>query len=261
MPELPEVYTIVQGLQMLIGRKILSVWADRPRVLNVLKKTESKKIKFIERKGKNIIFGLNNDTSLLVHPKMTGIFLINKTHPYQRMVLNFKGGDFLTFSDKRRFGSVILASRKDVVKIIDSLGQDALGIKFAEFKNALFSKKGMVKRVLMDQNTVAGVGNIYADEILWKSKIHPMRFANSLSEKEFKNIFVSMNSILKKSIKLRGVSIQDYCDVFGRKGEYQNHRLVYGREGEKCKRCAAKIQRIKISQRSAHFCPSCQKLI
>ena len=110
----------------------------------------------------------------------------------------------------------------------------------------------------MDQGVVAGIGNIYADEILWKAKVHPERLANSLSDNEVQNIFQSMNFILRKSIKLRGVSIQDYRDVFGKMGEYQNHCLVYGRAGEKCKRCDTEIKKIKLAQRSAHFCPRCQ---
>jgi formamidopyrimidine-DNA glycosylase len=124
----------------------------------------------------------------------------------------------------------------------------------------ILSKKSKIKQVLMDQGVISGIGNIYANEILWKAKINPLKSTSSLSDKELKNIFNAMNLILKKSIKLRGVSIQDYRDVFGKLGEYQNHRLVYGKSGEKCKRCNAKIERIKISQRSTHFCPKCQTI-
>ncbi|HEY4521888.1 MAG TPA: DNA-formamidopyrimidine glycosylase [Candidatus Paceibacterota bacterium] len=258
MPELPEVYTMAKGLKTLIDRKISSVWADKPSILRVVKKSEGRKILNVERKGKNIILGLDKNLFLLIHPKMTGRFLLNKHDKYERIIFNFEKNDFLTFSDKRRFAKVVLVEKNKIKKELDLLGEDALDISFKKFKNLIISKKKKIKQVLMDQGVVAGVGNIYADEILWKAKIHPKRAANSLSEKELKNIFQSMNFILKKSIKLRGVSIQDYRDVFGKLGEYQNHRLVYGRTGEKCKRCANKIQKIKIAQRSTHFCHKCQ---
>lgn len=260
MPELPEVYTIVQGLKILIGRKIKSVWADKSTVLNIVNKTAGRKITGVDRKGKNIILHLDNGLSLLVHPKMTGKFLLNKHDKYERIIFHFSGEDFLTFSDKRRFANVVLGKKKEIEKILNFIGEDALGISFEKFKDALDSRKTKIKQALMDQSVIAGIGNIYADEILWKSKIHPERLANVLSKNEVKNIFQSMNFILKKSIKFRGASIQDYRDVFGELGEYQNHRLVYGRTGKNCKRCANKIQRIKISQRSTHFCPNCQKV-
>jgi len=258
MPELPEVYTMVKGLKTLIGRKIKKVWADKPRVLNVLKKVDGRMIESIERRGKNVIFNMDKNLSLLIHPKMTGIFLINKIHPYQRAVLNLLGGDFLTFSDKRRFARIAVFTKSQINQEFLGIGADALKISFKDFKNLVSSKKGKIKQVLMDQSVVAGIGNIYADEILWKAKVYPERPSDSLSASEIQEVFKAMGAILKKSIKLRGVSIQDYRDVFGKVGEYQNHRLVYGRAGEKCKRCEAKIERIKISQRSAHFCPKCQ---
>ncbi len=259
MPELPEVYTMTKGLKTLIGQKIKNVWADKPKILDVIKKAEGRKILNVERKGKNIILGLNGEISILLHPKMTGRFLLNKRDKYERVIFYFNNGDFLTFSDKRRFGSIILDKKLAIEKLVNYIGPDVLSINSEDFKNSLIFKKAKIKPVLMDQSIVAGIGNIYADEILWKAKIHPERLANSISQKEFKNIFVAMNEILKKSIKLRGVSIQDYRDIFGKMGEYQNHRLVYSRTGEKCLRCSGKIKRIKISQRSAHFCPNCQK--
>lgn len=265
MPELPEVYTMAEGLKTLIGRKISSVWADKPEILRVVKKSEGRKILGVERRGKNIVLNLDKEFSMLLHPKMTGRFLLNQNDKYERIIFKFSGGpacagrDFLTFSDKRRFGNVFLGNKSEIEKKMSLIGTDAIKILFEDFKEAIGLKKSKIKQVLMNQGVVAGIGNIYADEILWKSKIHPERAANSISEKEFKNIFSSMNFILKKSIKLRGVSIQDYRDIFGNMGEYQNHRLVYGRAGENCKRCSSKIQRIRIAQRSAHFCPKCQK--
>lgn len=249
---------MAEGLKTLIGRKILSVWADKPKILRVVKKTEGRKILSIERKGKNIMFGLDKDLSLLIHPKMTGKFLLNQRDKYERIIFDFEKGDFLTFSDKRRFGKVAVLGKLAIDGELSRVGPDALSVSFSDFKNLITLKKSKIKQVLVDQGVIAGIGNIYADEILWKSKIHPARLVKTVSEKEIKNIFSAMNLILKKSIKLRGVSIRDYRDIFGESGEYQNHKLVYGRTGEKCKRCGGAIKRIKISQRSAHFCPNCQ---
>ena len=276
---------MAEGLKTLIGRRISSVWADKPKVLSIAKKSEGGKILGVERKGKNIVLNLDKNFALLIHPKMTGRFLLNQRDKYERIIFNFEPlrsrtpklrlgsptPDFLTFSDKRRFAKGVLDTKQNIENIVNSIGEDALSISFEKFKNLINLKRGKinphtktfgvrVKQVLMDQSVVAGIGNIYADEILWKSKIHPERSSSSLSDSETQKIFKAMSVILKKSIKLRGVSIQDYRDVFGKMGEYQNHRLVYGRIGEKCKRCDAKIKKIKIAQRSAHFCPSCQSV-
>lgn len=260
MPELPEVYTMTEGLKRLIGRKIASVWADKPRILSVVRKTEGRKILSVARKGKNIIFSLDKGLYLLIHPRMTGKFLLNMHDKYERIIFNFMGDDFLTFSDKRRFGNVILSDKKSIGKILNSIGEDALNISFENFKSSMNLKKGKIKSVLMNQGVISGIGNIYADEILWESKIHPKTQTNLLLGKELKNIFLAMRLILKKSIKLRGVSIQDYRDIFGNPGKYQDHCLVYGRAGKKCLRCKTKIQKIKIAQRPTHFCPRCQTI-
>ncbi|MEK7503059.1 MAG: DNA-formamidopyrimidine glycosylase [Patescibacteria group bacterium] len=260
MPELPEVYTMAEGLRTLIGKKISSVWADKPNILRVVKKSKGRKITGVERVGKNIILTLDNSFAMLLHPKMTGRFLLNQNDKYERIVFRFGGGDFLTFSDKRRFARVDFKMKDAMRSELSALGPDALSVPFNDFKNIILSKKARIKQTLLNQNSIAGIGNIYGDEILWKAKVHPERLANSLSELEIKKIFQSMGFILKKSIKLRGVSIQDYRDIFGRMGEYQNHRLVYGRGGKKCKRCGSSIQKIKLAQRSAHFCPKCQVL-
>lgn len=112
----------------------------------------------------------------------------------------------------------------------------------------------------MNQNLIAGIGNIYSDEILWLAKIHPLRRANDLGDKELKNIYEAIKIILKKAVKLRGASISDYRDISGKPGGYAEQRYVYRKEGEKCPRCKGIIKRIKIKSRSAHYCPACQKL-
>jgi len=129
---------------------------------------------------------------------------------------------------------------------------------FSKFKSVL--KRGRIKQVLMNQEIIAGIGNIYSDEILWHSRVNPFKEASKLSNKELKEIYGAIKDVLQEAVKLKGTSISDYRDINGKKGFFSNVRKAYRREGEKCLRCGAKIIRKKIGGRSSHFCPSCQKI-
>ena len=170
----------------------------------------------------------------------------------------------LALSDLRKFAKVILGETEEMENLpeLARLGPDAMdaNFKFSDFSQIILSESRKIKQVLMDQEVVAGIGNIYSDDILWKAKIHPLKSANKLSKKDLKEIWKAMKSILKKALKLRGTSTSDFRDTVGKKGRYGDVRLVYQREGEKCSRCGAEIKRIKIGGRSAHFCPKCQKI-
>ena len=174
-------------------------------------------------------------------------------------------GTMLALSDLRKFAKVLVVDEKHFKNLEDikNIGPDPLkpSFNFEEFKSLITKKRGVVKKVLMDQNVISGIGNIYADDILFTAKIHPLRKVEKLSAKELKEIFGATLKILKKAVKLRGTSTSDYRDTSGKKGGYGNVRLVYQREGEKCSnKCGGIIKRIKIGSRSAHFCPNCQKL-
>lgn len=286
MPELPEVETIVRGLNKEVcGKKIKNIWTDWPRHFSrhyggfksFRYQVQGANIKKVSRIGKNIIFELSNGRRVLLHLKMTGRLLLISGHrkfsqisrhamsgnwdPYIHTIFYLSGNKLLAFSDVRKFGKILSATGDEFGNLADikSLGPDALKIKYNELKEALVRRKLSIKKALLDQKIIAGIGNIYADEILFKAGIHPFRSANSLGDVEIKEIYSSTKFILAKAIKLRGSSMSDYQDINGKLGNYYNVRLIYGREGGGCPRCKTKIQRLKLGGRSTHFCKKCQK--
>jgi formamidopyrimidine-DNA glycosylase len=290
MPELPEVETIVNDLKKLvIGRTITGIWVDTPKLIKrpdlktLEKQIKNLKIKNIRRKGKNILIDLSNDFTLLIHQKLTGHLLYGKWKiegkkitPLLEGPLNDPINDFihlilcldnnyeLALSDLRKFAKVIFDKTEAIenLKELKELGPDPLSpnFNFETFKNAIKSKRGKIKQVLMDQKVIAGIGNIYSDEILWWAKIHPLKTTASLTEEELKKLYHYTLEVLKTAIKARGASVSDYRDPKGERGKYDEIRRVYRRENQKCYRCGTLIKRIKIGSRSTCFCPNCQKL-
>lgn len=242
------------------------------------------KIDFVKRRAKNILIYLSKNHILLIHLKMTGHLLVGKwkvqgkkviplepkeavVDPYNQyihLIFYLDNGKMLAFSDLRKFGKVILGTKEQIENLpeIKNLGPEPLdkSFKFTKFIKLIKSEKRKIKQVLMDPEVIAGIGNIYSDDILWMAKIHPFQPANKLSEKELKEIWIAIHKVLNKALKLRGTSYSDYRDTAGKEGYYADYRLVYQREGEPCQRCKTKIKRVKIGGRSAHFCPTCQQL-
>lgn len=217
---------------------------------------------------------------MLVHQKMTGRFLAGKWRGdmkkenfisgtgdpkdrFVRLILFLDGGSALSFVDMRKFGKFLSGKEEKILNMdgVRDIGINPLSLSFKLeiFQKILKSKRTSVKTLLLDQKYVSGIGNIYADEILWYAKINPLRESNTLSTKEIRSLFEAVKFVLKKGIKLGGSSISDYRDLFGRKGRYQENFSVYGKIGERCPRCGTLIKRIKIGMRSAHFCPKCQR--
>lgn len=292
MPELPEVQTIVSDLQKTLpGLRIAVVQTDWEKMFKNIsfeyfkKEVVGEKILKVERKGKNILIHLSQNKTILVHQKMTGHLLYGKwrvesgrwigakegpikNDPVNRfihLVFDLSNGKQLALSDLRKFAKVLLwpTDKLGELEDISSLGHDptAKDFDFKKFKERLSGKKGKIKTVLMDQSVFAGIGNIYSDEILWRSEIHPLRTVSSLTQEELKSIFNSTKKILKKALEARGTSDSDYRDPSGQKGHYQEMLYVYGLEKEKCqKNDGGIITRIKIGSRSAHFCSAHQKL-
>ncbi|MEK7627489.1 MAG: bifunctional DNA-formamidopyrimidine glycosylase/DNA-(apurinic or apyrimidinic site) lyase [Patescibacteria group bacterium] len=288
MPELPEVETIVGDLNKnILNRKIQDVWSNTAKfkVESLKLKVVGSKIKKVGRVGKNILLYLTRGKILLIHQKMTGHLMYGKWKkekapdgkekvssllkgPFQENVNNYihliiylDNGWQVALSDLRKFAKVEVFNARNAgeIKELKNLGPDALKVKFVDFKKNIAVKKGPIKQVLMNQEFIAGIGNIYGDEILWKAGVHPERKANSLSAVALKKIFKAMKFILKKAVKKRGTSISDFRDAYGEKGKYGDERLAYRREGKPCFRCKNKIARIKINGRSSCFCPVCQK--
>ncbi len=290
MPELPEVQTMVDDLQKLItGRTILNVWSDWQKIVKLPKnfkafsqQIKNSKILNIKRRAKYIEIELNSNRALIIHPRMTGHPLISNwkiennkaipisTGPMQEKingyihVLFYLDNDLmLGISDARKFGTIHLGEKNILENLpeIKKLGIDPFNKNFTVKKLAklLRFKKLKIKPMLLDQTLISGIGNIYADEILWYAKINPLKKAGSLSVREITILFKVIRFVLKKALRLRGSSIVDYRDPSGEKGNYSLHAKAYGREGRVCERCDSKIVRIKIAQRSAHFCPKCQR--
>jgi len=269
MPELPEVQTTVNYLNnpalKILSAGFVDVWSDWYKINK--KNIKNKKILKIWRRAKNVIFELSEGYSLLVHQKMTGHLLTGKwkEDPYNRfihLILFLDDGNKIALSDARKFAKIELWKTEDLKKELEKLGPEPLEKSFTlkRFKEVIKNKKGKVKQVLMDQSVISGIGNIYASEILWQAKVHPEKSVAKLNEKELELIYKAIKKILKLAVKLGGESFSDYRKPDGSKGDFDTERKAYKREGQKCYRCGTKIKRQKISQRSAFFCPTCQKL-
>jgi formamidopyrimidine-DNA glycosylase len=258
------------------------------------KKVIGAKILQAERHGKNIFIRLNNGYTILIHMKMTGHLLFGKYRvakngdghehhnwtwwpdkqptlqdPYNRFIhfmIHFTNGKHLAFCDARKFGKVTLIKTGDLTeKHVRDLGIDALDpeMTFKIFKERVLKRPtGRIKNVLMDQTLVAGIGNIYSDEMLWEAGIHPEEKPQNIPEEKMRAMYKCMKPLLKRGIKFGGDSTSDYRNIFGEKGDFQNKHQVYGKRGKPCARsgCRGVIIRKVVGGRSAHFCDTHQKL-
>jgi formamidopyrimidine-DNA glycosylase len=284
MPELPEVETIVNDLKKFLpGLKITDVWTDVIKFKNLKKQVKNEKILKIERRGKNILIGLTHGKTLLVHQKMTGHLMYGKwarknnqwkslipgpmaddpENRFIHLVFFLSNDRQLALCDMRKFAKVVIMPTKNISREFEDMGPEPLAknFDFKKFSQIIKKKKGKIKSVLMDQNVVAGIGNIYSDEILWLAGVHPLKDTRKLSNPELKKICSAIKSVLTKAIKARGSSYIDYRDALGKKGRYQEMHLAYQMTGTKCKkRDKGVIKKIKVAGRSAHFCPIHQKI-
>lgn len=290
MPELPEVQTIVSDLNRKVrGEKIVDFWTDWPKLIKLTTPQALKKriknlyIKKIERIGKNIIFFLSDDHALLVHQKMTGHLMVgrwvvkgnnvrpkekgafqDRVNQYIHALWYLESGKMIALSDMRKFARIAFGKTEEILQIKDitMLGPDALDSKLVleKFAEKIGGRKKSIKLTLMDPGVIAGIGNIYADDILWTAKVHPLKKANTLNKNELKAIFQATKGVLRRAVRLRGASVGDYRDTAGDRGMYGKVILAYRRTGKPCKRCKRPIQSLRVGQRSAHFCPNCQRL-
>lgn len=268
MPELPEVETTVRELRSrIIGRKILKAWTDtekifKPNFLAFKKGVVGQTIKAISRRGKNIIFKLDSGGYFLVHQKLTGSLLYGTEikNPYIHLILYLDKGR-LALSDLRKFAKVVFIPDLENYPDYQKLGLEPLSREFTfeKLKEILKKARGKIKKVLMDQHKIVGIGNIYSDEILFEAGILPLREAAKIKPAEIKILYQAVKKILTKAIKAKGTSVSDYRRPSGEEGGFQKFLQVYRRAGKSCPRCGAKIQRLKFGGRSSHFCPRCQK--
>ncbi|WP_459129678.1 DNA-formamidopyrimidine glycosylase [Guggenheimella bovis] len=267
MPELPEVETIVSGLkETVLKRTIASIDVLTERSfpdISLLTEVQGKKILSVNRKGKAILIELSGNLYFLIHLMMTGSLTTEKLRSDTRVVIHFEEGDCLYFNDIRKFGYVRLMTKEclDGNTFLNSLGADPLSedFPFDSFYETLKRKKVSIKGALLDQKVIAGLGNIYVDESLFLSRIHPETPSSSLTKKEVKVLLESIRKVLLRSIELRGSTRRNYMDLTGRKGDYLNEAWVYNREGSHCRICDTPIQKTRVATRGTHFCPHCQK--
>ncbi len=270
MPELPEVETVVRGLrEPLIGRRIEASWTDWEKTIHSPPLDEFKariagqRVRAINRRGKYILIELEYHT-LVVHLKMSGRLYVaaaDAEHEADRWVharFDLDGGWQLRFSDVRKFGKVYLT--ENVAELLNHLGPEPLSDDFSldMFREGLRGRKRSIKAHLLDQAMVAGIGNIYADEALFRARIHPARPADQLSAESAALLHGTIRDALGAGIKHEGASINWYRKPDGGKGESQNHFYVYGRADMPCRDCGDVINKIRLAQRGTHFCPSCQ---
>lgn len=264
MPELPEVETIRRSITpRLQGRRIIRVNILSPRVFRVhknqaaiLRQIKGRKITRVSRLGKNLLFELDSGKILSLHLMMTGKILLNpkEKSKYDRAVFFLSGGVIMVFNDIRSFGKCELMASPNA-----ALGKDALAVSRDEFILAYQGRSGRIRNLLLNQCLVAGVGNIYANEILWYAGIRPSRRANALSRSKLARLYIAMHLVFKKALKAKGSSMRDYKMPDGKSGGYFAQRKGYARAGERCSRDKGIIRRVTLNQRSAYFCPIHQK--
>ncbi len=277
MPELPEVETIRRDLEKeVVGKRIKSVEATGTRTIRrhsskkqFIGKLEGAKISGITRKGKYLLMKLDTGDILVVHLGMSGQLLRSApkdaVEKHTHVVITFTQGGQLRFVDPRTFGEMFVTTPEtledDVPELVD-LGFDPIEepMSWTVFAERLVARKMKLKALLMDQKFIAGIGNIYADEILFNAGLRYDRSSESLTSQEVRRLYRAMIETLQEAIKHRGSSLADeqYRDLFGEIGDYQTQHKVYDREGEPCRRCRSPIVRVKQGARSTFLCEQCQ---
>lgn len=274
MPELPEVETIRRTIAGKVkGRTIRDVEILLPRLIKWPTASEfmavilGKKINSLERRGKYLLFFLNDERVLVIHLRMTGrLYYVSETmrpDSYVRIIFYLDNGDRLFYSDTRTLGTLYLLPESELSRIagIANMGPEPLTPELNEaYLQEIFkTRTGKIKSTLLDQNLIGGLGNIYADEALALAGIHPERRPETLSSQEIKALYLAINKVIEAGINDGGTSFRDYLDGEGRKGKHQEYLYVYGRKGEPCRNCGSPIVKINVGGRGTHFCPSCQK--
>ena len=290
MPELPEVETVLRGLSRKILHKriqrveVLHAKTARGQVQRLQRTLKGRHVKKISRRGKLLVFHLHpagGNGFLVVHLKMTGqlIYADGKKvagggHPYPaveklpnahtRVVIHFADGSKLYFNDQRIFGFVQVVDETGLKKVLANYGPEAVNLDWGDFRNAMKRRKTSLKAALLNQSLIAGLGNIYVDEVAHRAKVRPQRRVNSLTETELRRIFTAIPRVLREAIKHGGTTFSHFRDASGGKGNYVKKLRVHGRAGKRCKRLACRqagalLKKTKVAQRGTVYCPQCQE--
>lgn len=277
MPELPEVESLRRILaRSAVGRTIVAARVTEPRLRRTVTRQlgaelESRRIERLDRRAKYLLVRLSGDLVLLVHLGMSGS--LTHRHPgfdpngfdprHDHVHLALDDGSALIYNDPRRFGlmRLVAAAALDSIAELRGLGPEPIGGGFdaAYLISKARGRKGAIKNLIMDQRIVAGIGNIYAAEILFRAKVRPTRRAGSLTRAELARIAEFTPIILRAAIGSRGTTFRSYRDSSGQPGRYAERLLVYGREGEPCRSCGKAIKNVTVGQRASFYCPRCQR--
>jgi formamidopyrimidine-DNA glycosylase len=273
MPELPEVEYIARQLRTeLVGRTIVGARVEWPRTVAPLDPEDfraravGERVTGIGRRGKHLLIALGSGDTLLVHRRMSGNLVFarpGEAVAYTRACFDLDDGRRLIFSDPRKFGRIGVTGPEELRVALAALGPEPLDDTFTaeELAARLAGQGRAIKAVLLDQRRVAGLGNIYADEALFRAGIHPTRPAAGLTTAEIAALRAAIQTVLLTGIEHGGTTFGRHRDVFDEAGTNVDHLLVYRRTGQPCVRCGTPIQRLVVAQRGTHFCPRCQPLL
>ena len=266
MPELPEVQTILDALApMILKQKIVGVtpvWPpviDRPESVLFIAWMQGRRVAEVGRRGKYMLFRLDDDRWLILHLRMTGKMRVvdasEPLRPHDRLIFHLSDGRDWRFEDQRKFGRAYLV--EDPAEIIGKLGPEPLSDDFdaGYLSRVLARRTAPIKSLILDQRIVAGIGNIYADESLFRARLHPLRPGGSLTSGEIERLVTAIKAVLTQALTEMGATLRDYRRPDGSVGSFQNSLQVFRRTGEPCPSCGAPIQRIIVGGRSTHFCP------
>lgn len=267
MPELPEVLTISRDLKKeALGKKISKVKTFANYKLDHSKEffdeyVVGSTIKEVSNVAKLITIKLSSEKYIATHLNMTGRLLYNTEDPYIKIRLDFDSGDYLNYSSVRMFGYFEVWDSEKLEKYKKGYAKTVIDktLNLEEFVTALKKRNSLIKQNLLDQKLVSGIGNIYANDALYMSKINPKRKTHTISNTEYKNLFENVQKIINEGIEHRGSTIDRYADLYGKPGSHQNYFRVYGKKNTKCKECGTQITFEKVQGRGTYFCPTCQK--
>ena len=280
MPELPEVETVRRGLQhLIVGRSVTGVDVLNPGSFTAASPLDGATVTAARRRAKMLFLDVDDDRTLVVHLKMTGQLVVRGSaewgggHPSDsligelpdrstRVVIDLDDGTKLFFNDQRKFGWMRLITRLQADAMTAGLGPEPMDDDaWPRFRERVRRHdRTVIKAALLNQEVVAGIGNIYADEALWASRVHPATRVGALSDRALKRILQSAADVMELSIELGGSTSRNYVDAEGRRGAYLDFAQVFERQGQPCSRCGTLIVKTRVAGRGTHLCPKCQKL-
>jgi formamidopyrimidine-DNA glycosylase len=273
MPELPEVETMVRDLAArVVGRTISAVEAPftgtvrYPDFPEFVQRVAGRTITRVSRRGKYAIFALDSGDALIVHRGMTGSLLLRPTdaplEPYVRLIFRLEDGTELRFDDARKFGKAFVMRESGDERPLpwQRMGPEPLSPDFTPdyLASALSRRSAPIKSLLLNQEIVAGLGNIYVDESLYRARIHPLRRAGTLGPDEINRLYEAIRQVLDAAVRSRGTTFNSYRDIEGREGQYQSTLSVFRKTAQPCPTCGTPLERIVVGGRGTHFCPECQ---